>query len=75
MRRVAHNIEIIDEIKSDTVVEEGYSYTYEYKEVHIKDEKGDVLETFRVGIDIETDEQFFNSTGVRLGLSAWITED
>ena len=78
MKRIAHSIEILDQIKTDFIMDENGNpteETYEYKEVHVKDELGDILESFRVGIDIETDEQFFNTTGVRLGISTWITEN
>ena len=72
--RIAHSIEIIDEIKTDFITDEQGNptqETYEYKEVLVKDELGDTLEPMRVGIDVETDEQFFRSTGVKLGVSTW----
>jgi hypothetical protein len=76
MKRIANSIEILPEIKTDFQLdmnENPTEETYEYKEVLVKDDLGDVLETFRVGVDIETGEQFFNTTGVRLGISAWIS--
>jgi hypothetical protein len=63
--RIAKSIEIKNEIKTD---EEGL----EYKEVLIKDENGDVLEVFRGSVSLETEEDFFNQTGVKLGVSAWM---
>lgn len=74
MRKIAESIEILNEIKTDFVLDQNGNPTeeiYEYKEVLVKDAEGDVLEAFRVGVDIETDEQFFNSTGVKLGISSW----
>jgi len=73
--RVAHSIEILEEIKTDFIMDEQGNpteETYEYKEVLVKDINGDILEAMRVGTDVETDEQFFGSTGVKLGVSAWI---
>jgi len=73
--RVANNIEIKNEIKTDFITDEEGNpteETYEYKEVLVKDENGDILEAMRVGTDIETDEQFFGATGVKLGVSAWM---
>jgi hypothetical protein len=78
MKRIAERIEIKDEIKTDFIPDElgnPTEETYEYKEVLIFDKDDVLLEAFRVGTDVETDEQFFNSTGVRLGLSTWISED
>jgi hypothetical protein len=73
--RVAHSIEILEEIKTDFITDEQENpteETYEYKEVLVKDINGDILEAMRVGTDIETDEQFFGATGVKLGVSAWM---
>lgn len=73
--RIATSIEILDEIKTDFIGDElgnPTEETYEYKEVLIKDADGDILETFRMGVDVETDEDFFNQTGVKLGVSTWV---
>jgi hypothetical protein len=73
--RVAHSIEILEEIKTDFIRDEEGNpteETYEYKEVLVKDINGDILEAMKVGTDVETDEQFFGATGVKLGVSAWM---
>ncbi len=76
MKKVAESIEILEEIKTGVITDdEGNEETYEYKEVLVKDKEGDVLETFRVGTNVETDQDFFSSTGVKLGVSTWITND
>lgn len=72
--RVANSIEILDETKLDFVQDKKGNpteETYEYKEVLVKDINGDTLEIFRVGSDVETPEQFFSQTGVKIGVSAW----
>jgi hypothetical protein len=73
--RTAQSIEILDEIKTDFVNDQNGNpteETYEYKEVLIKDINGDVLEKFRVSIEVDTNEKFFNQTGVKLGVSSWV---
>jgi hypothetical protein len=65
MKRIAHSIEMLNEIK---LTEDNQ----EYKEVLVKDELGDILEVFMVDPLLKTQEEFFETTGVRLGLSAWI---
>jgi hypothetical protein len=75
MRRVAAEIEILDEIKTETNTEEGYSYTFEFREVLVKDSEGVVLEIFKTPIEITTEEEFSNISGVVLGISTWIDID
>jgi hypothetical protein len=73
--RVANSVEILDEIKTDFIQDENGDQTeetYEYKEVLVKDINGDILETFRVGTEIVTHEQFFSQTGVKIGVSSWV---
>jgi hypothetical protein len=72
--KVANSIEILEETKIDFVQDQNGNpteETYEYKEVLVKDINGDILEIFRVGTNLETEDQFFSQTGVKIGISSW----
>lgn len=73
-RRVAEKIQIKNEIKNDFVREGDLltEKTYSYKEVLVFDKDDNLLELFRVNINVESEEDFFKETGVMLGLSTWI---
>jgi hypothetical protein len=73
--RVADSIEILDEIKIDFIIDQygnPTEETYEYKEVVVKDVNGVILEIFRVSIEVDTNEKFFDQTGVKIGISSWV---
>lgn len=76
MKRIAHNIVIENEVKVDFVLDnEGKSTeeTYNYKEYKVVDEDNNVLEIGRWTDETITVEQILQRTGIKLGVSAWIT--
>jgi hypothetical protein len=76
MRRIAEDILIFDEIKTDFILDENGKPTdvlYEYKEYHVVDADGNVLEINRYTEDTITVEEICNRTGIKFGLSAWIS--
>jgi hypothetical protein len=75
MKRLAHNIIIKTEIKTDFIIDDyglPTEETYEYKEYDVLDEEGFVLETGRYMDETITVEEILNRTGIVFGLSAWL---
>jgi hypothetical protein len=74
MKRLAHNIIIKTELKSDFVLDQfgnPTEETYEYREYHVVDEEGVVLEIGKYFTETTTVEDIVNSTGIAFGISAW----
>ena len=72
--RIAQSIEILNEIKTDFYKDNYGNPTedaYDYKEVLVKDINGDILEIFRVSPTLQTENEFFENTGLALGVSAY----
>ena len=76
MKRIAENILIENEVKTSFVLDrEGNETeeTYTYKEYKVVDSEGVVLEVGQYTEETTTVEEILQKTGIRLGLSAWIT--
>jgi len=77
MRRIAQNILIENEIKTDFILDNDgkpTDETYNYKEYKVVDGDGNVLEVGRYTDDTITVEEICDRTGIRFGISTWITE-
>jgi hypothetical protein len=76
MKRIAQNILIENEVKTDFILDsrgEPTEQTYEYKEYKIVDGEGNVLEIGRYTQESITVEEILERTGIKFGLSTWIT--
>jgi hypothetical protein len=76
MKRIAHNIVIENEVKVDFVLDNNgqpTEETYNYKEYKVVDEDNNVLEIGRWTDETITVEQILQRTGIKFGVSAWIT--
>jgi hypothetical protein len=75
MIKTAHDIEIKTEIKTDFIPDmfgNPTEETYEYKEYHVLDEEGTVLEIGRYTSETITKEEILQRTGIVFGVSKWI---
>lgn len=75
MKRIAQNILIENEIKTDFILDQEGNpteETYNYKEYKVVDEEGYVLEVGRYTEDSITVEEICERTGIRFGISTWI---
>ena len=78
MKRIAENILIENEVKTGFVLDnEGNETeeTYNYKEYKVVDVDGNVLEVGQYTEETITVEEILQRTGIRFGISAWITQD
>ena len=78
MKRIAENILIENEVKTGFVLDnEGKETeeTYTYKEYKVVDGDGNVLEVGQWTEETITVEEILQRTGIRFGISAWITQD
>ena len=78
MKRIAENILIENEVKTGFVLDnEGNETeeTYTYKEYKVVDKDGNVLEVGQYTEETITVEEILQRTGIRFGISAWITQD
>jgi hypothetical protein len=75
MRKIANNIIIKTEIKTDFITN-NYGMpteeTYEYKEYDVVDEEGFVLETGRYEDETITVQDILDRTGIAFGISTWV---
>jgi hypothetical protein len=72
--KIAHNIIIKTEVKTDFVLDElgnPTQETYEYKEYDIVDDEGYVLEIGRYTDEEITVQDILNRTGIVFGVSKW----
>jgi hypothetical protein len=77
MKKIANNIIIKTEVKTDFVLDrfgKPTEETYEYREYDVVDEEGTTLETGRYFTEHTTVEEICNNTGIKFGLSAWIID-
>jgi hypothetical protein len=75
MKRIAHNIIIKTEVKTDFITDDNGNpteETYEYKEYDIVDEEGFILETGRYMDEEITVQEILNRTGIAFGISAYV---
>lgn len=76
MKRIANNIIIENEIKTDFVLDnEGNptEETYNFKEYKVVDEFNSILEIGRYLEETITVEEILLRTGIKFGLSTWIS--
>jgi hypothetical protein len=76
MRRIAENILIENEVKVGFVLDnEGNETeeTYNYKEYKVVDKEGDILEIGQYTEESITVEEILQRTGIKFGVSAWIS--
>jgi hypothetical protein len=76
MKRIAKNIIIENEIKTDFVLDnEGNptEETYDFKEYKVVDKSGNVLEVGRYSEETITVEEILSRTGIKFGVSAWVS--
>jgi predicted secreted protein len=75
MNRIAENIIIKTELKTDFVLDYNGNptqETYNYKEYDVVDGEGFVLETGSYTEEEITVEEILNKTGIAFGISTWI---
>jgi hypothetical protein len=76
MKRIAENILIENEVKTDFVLDNQGNpteETYNYKEYKVVDKEGNVLEVGQYTDESITVEDILQRTGIRFGVSAWIS--
>jgi hypothetical protein len=76
MKRIAEKILIENEIKTDFILDEEGNpteETYEYKEYKVLDSDDFVLEVGRWTEESITVEEILKNTGIKFGVSAWIS--
>jgi hypothetical protein len=72
--KIAENIVIKDELKIDFTLDyfgNPTGETYSYKEYHIVDKDGDVLEIGRYTQETITIQEILDMTGIKFGVSGW----
>jgi hypothetical protein len=78
MKRIAENILIENEIKTDFIIDTSGNKTdetYNYKEYKVLDKDDNVLEVGRYTQESITVEEILKQTGIRFGVSVWVIED
>jgi len=76
MKRIAEKILIENEIKTDFILDEQGNpteETYEYKEYKVLDSDDYILEVGRWTEESITVEEILKNTGIKFGVSAWIS--
>jgi hypothetical protein len=76
MKRIAENILIENEVKTDFVLDNQGNpteETYNYKEYKVVDKDNNVLEVGRWTDETITVEEILQRTGIKFGVSTWIT--
>lgn len=78
MKKIAQNIIIKTEVKTDFIMDNNGNpteETYNYKEYDIVDGEGFVLEIGRYTQETITIEEIINNTGIAFGISTWIINE